>query len=30
LVRAGLKPGDKLKVSVRGKTISLTREKPAQ
>ena len=30
LMRAGLKPGDKLKVSVRGKTISLTRDKPAQ
>jgi bifunctional DNA-binding transcriptional regulator/antitoxin component of YhaV-PrlF toxin-antitoxin module len=29
LSRAGLKPGDKLKVSVRGKTISLTREKTA-
>ena len=27
LMRAGLKPGDKLKVSVRGKTISLTRNK---
>lgn len=25
LMRAGLKPGDKLRVSVRGKTISLTR-----
>lgn len=25
LVRAGLKPGDKLRVTVRGKTISLTR-----
>ena len=25
LMRAGLKPGDKMKVSVRGKTISLTR-----
>ena len=25
LLRASLKPGDKLKVSVRGKTISLTR-----
>ena len=25
LTRAGLKPGDKLKVSVRGKAISLTR-----
>ena len=25
LTRAGLKPGDKLRVSVRGKTISLTR-----
>ncbi len=30
LMRAGLKPGDKLKVNVRGKTISLTRDKPAQ
>ena len=30
LMRASLKPGDKLKVSVRGKTISLTRDKPAQ
>ncbi|HKI98083.1 MAG TPA: hypothetical protein VKB51_06370 [bacterium] len=29
LMRAGLKPGDKLRVSVRGKTISLTRDKPA-
>lgn len=29
LMRAGLKPGDKLRVSVRGKTISLVREKPA-
>jgi hypothetical protein len=29
LMRAALKPGDKLKVSVRGKTISLTRDKPA-
>ena len=27
LIRAGLKPGDKLKVNVRGKTISLAREK---
>ena len=26
LTRAGMKPGDKLKVSVRGKTISLTRK----
>ena len=26
LMRAGLKPGDKLKVNVRGKTISLARE----
>jgi hypothetical protein len=26
LLRAGLKPGDKLMVSVRGKTISLTRQ----
>ena len=26
LMRAGLKPGDKMKVSVRGKTISLTRQ----
>lgn len=25
LMRAGLKPGDKLRVSVRGKTISLTK-----
>lgn len=25
LMRAGLKPGDKMKVAVRGKTISLTR-----
>ena len=30
LMRAGLKPGDKLKVSVRGKTISLVRDKPPQ
>ena len=30
LMRAGLKPGDKLKVNVRGKTISLTRDQPAQ
>lgn len=29
LMRAGLKPGDKLKVSVRGKTISLSRQQPA-
>lgn len=29
LMRAGLKPGDKLRVSVRGKTISLTRDKAA-
>jgi hypothetical protein len=29
LMRVGLKPGDKLQVTVRGKTITLAREKPA-
>lgn len=29
LMRAGLRPGDKLRVNVRGRTISLTRDRPA-